>query len=428
MKKNENEEKSCSLIKSAVDPIEASYTTTNNSNIDKTNQYTSNIDKPNQYTKLNYVCYNASRTCNNNLVKHLNTTSHNISNDTKYHDKSYTTAFTYDQQQCLMLKVLQHKHQWRIYHYNLLKENCLRLLRGRMCEYYEGFHASQAQDMAKKTVDKRMMAMENGVNIVQSEVAVEQNTMNMLEIKSSGFKAEQKYSEIYVSPVKIQQNQEFKSTIIISPETNTSTQSSSTTTTTITCITTTSTTTTTTSSDQPAKIPSNPKLFVCPDCGKTFNAHYNLNRHMPVHTGARPFVCKVCDKGFRQASTLCRHKIIHTSEKPHKCKTCGKAFNRSSTLNTHMLIHRGFKPFVCEFCGKGFHQKGNYKNHRLTHSKEKQFKCEICHKAFHQVCVSFITCDTQVLVLIFIIIYFILHFKYFIFSGYNPYSISISKP
>ncbi|XP_055881186.1 fez family zinc finger protein erm-like [Biomphalaria glabrata] len=127
------------------------------------------------------------------------------------------------------------------------------------------------------------------------------------------------------------------------------------------------------------------KTFTCPECGKVFNAHYNLTRHMPVHTGARPFVCKVCGKGFRQASTLCRHKIIHTSEKPHKCGTCGKAFNRSSTLNTHMRIHQGYKPYVCEFCGKGFHQKGNYKNHKLTHSAEKQFKCSVCSKAFHQV-------------------------------------------
>ncbi|VDO05719.1 unnamed protein product [Rodentolepis nana] len=79
--------------------------------------------------------------------------------------------------------------------------------------------------------------------------------------------------------------------------------------------------------------------FVCPDCGKVFNAQYNLARHMPIHTGARPFICKVCGKGFRQASTLCRHKIIHTSEKPHVCRVCGKAFNRSSTLNTHAKIH-----------------------------------------------------------------------------------------
>lgn len=127
------------------------------------------------------------------------------------------------------------------------------------------------------------------------------------------------------------------------------------------------------------------KTFACPECGKIFNAHYNLTRHMPVHTGARPFVCKICGKGFRQASTLCRHKIIHTSDKPHKCHTCGKAFNRSSTLNTHTRIHANYKPYICEYCGKGFHQKGNYKNHKLTHSSEKAYKCHICQKAFHQV-------------------------------------------
>ncbi|XP_067626183.1 fez family zinc finger protein erm isoform X1 [Eurosta solidaginis] len=137
--------------------------------------------------------------------------------------------------------------------------------------------------------------------------------------------------------------------------------------------------------DSPSSASGKQKTFSCLECGKVFNAHYNLTRHMPVHTGARPFVCKVCGKGFRQASTLCRHKIIHTSEKPHKCQTCGKAFNRSSTLNTHTRIHAGYKPFVCEFCGKGFHQKGNYKNHKLTHSGEKAYKCNICNKAFHQV-------------------------------------------
>ena len=32
--------------------------------------------------------------------------------------------------------------------------------------------------------------------------------------------------------------------------------------------------------------------FRCHICAKTFSAHYNLTRHMPVHTGARPFQCK----------------------------------------------------------------------------------------------------------------------------------------
>ncbi|KAG9508617.1 Fez family zinc finger protein 2 [Fragariocoptes setiger] len=130
---------------------------------------------------------------------------------------------------------------------------------------------------------------------------------------------------------------------------------------------------------------SGPKVFTCNECGKCFNAHYNLTRHMPIHTGVRPFICKVCGKGFRQASTLCRHKIIHTEEKPHKCSICSKSFNRSSTLNTHMRIHAGYKPWKCGYCGKSFHQKGNFKNHQLTHTGVKKYKCPECNKSFHQI-------------------------------------------
>jgi hypothetical protein len=41
--------------------------------------------------------------------------------------------------------------------------------------------------------------------------------------------------------------------------------------------------------------------FECKECGKLFTAQYNLTRHLPVHTGARPFQCKV---GFR---LICCH-------------------------------------------------------------------------------------------------------------------------
>lgn len=32
------------------------------------------------------------------------------------------------------------------------------------------------------------------------------------------------------------------------------------------------------------------KTFACQECGKVFNAHYNLTRHMPVHTGEFHFL------------------------------------------------------------------------------------------------------------------------------------------
>ena len=264
--------------------------------------------------------------------------------------------FLNEHQNWLVVRALHQKHQWKAYHYNIFKENCWKMIKQGLNDPYRNFnYFSLLENNTKRIPD-----------LLMKEDAKKVNPKNEIPLKTTIAKNDsdlKDQKENSVKPLPTASNtSSTRSDLNITPTNNP-----------------------TKTTDQENKLSSVQKLFVCPDCGKAFNAHYNLNRHMPVHTGARPFVCKVCDKGFRQASTLCRHKIIHTSEKPHKCKTCGKAFNRSSTLNTHMLIHRGFKPFVCEFCGKGFHQKGNYKNHRLTHSKEKQFKCEICHKAFHQV-------------------------------------------
>uniref|UniRef100_A0A915DLR3 C2H2-type domain-containing protein n=1 Tax=Ditylenchus dipsaci TaxID=166011 RepID=A0A915DLR3_9BILA len=114
--------------------------------------------------------------------------------------------------------------------------------------------------------------------------------------------------------------------------------------------------------------PAGTGAYRCSICGKTFTAHYNLTRHMPVHTGARPFPARFVEK---------------RSDRRPLLQDLWKVFQRSSTLNTHARIHSGFKPYVCEYCGKGFHQNGNYKNHKLTHSGEKRHECVVCHKAFH---------------------------------------------
>lgn len=46
------------------------------------------------------------------------------------------------------------------------------------------------------------------------------------------------------------------------------------------------------------KIEAKNNFYKCEICNKHFTAHYNLTRHMPIHTGARPFICKVNKKNF----------------------------------------------------------------------------------------------------------------------------------
>jgi uncharacterized Zn-finger protein len=69
------------------------------------------------------------------------------------------------------------------------------------------------------------------------------------------------------------------------------------------------------------------KKFECRDCGKQFNAHYNLTRHMPVHTGARPFLCKVGVTCSRSLNCFYRY-VARRLDRRRPC-----ADTRSSTPN-----------------------------------------------------------------------------------------------
>jgi uncharacterized Zn-finger protein len=83
--------------------------------------------------------------------------------------------------------------------------------------------------------------------------------------------------------------------------------------------------------------------------------------------GLRRFPCPQCDKQFDYRANQQRHLLIHSGAKPHKCDVCGFACNHKSNLKKHMLIHTGCKPCRCHLCPKSFTQKSHLQNHLQTH-------------------------------------------------------------
>ncbi|CAH2321174.1 zinc finger OZF-like [Pelobates cultripes] len=122
--------------------------------------------------------------------------------------------------------------------------------------------------------------------------------------------------------------------------------------------------------------------FICTDCGKCYNSHYNLLIHQRIHTGENLSACAQCGRCFTNKRILSIHERIHTGEKPFSCSDCGKSFADKSNLVAHQRIHTGNKPYSCMVCGKCFTDKSNLIAHQRIHTGEKPFKCSECGKGF----------------------------------------------
>ena len=126
---------------------------------------------------------------------------------------------------------------------------------------------------------------------------------------------------------------------------------------------------------------------VCPDCGKKFASAFNLERHLPVHTGNWKFFCPHpgCSSGFMSQNSEYRlHVQSHSSERPHLCTICGSSFRTKLSLKNHMMVELGKSKFECSYCKKQFPQKRDLSDHLLTHTGERPHECKECGKRFVQ--------------------------------------------
>ncbi|XP_051531061.1 zinc finger protein 646-like [Myxocyprinus asiaticus] len=108
----------------------------------------------------------------------------------------------------------------------------------------------------------------------------------------------------------------------------------------------------------------------------------------------RPFVCDQCGRSYRHAGSLVNHKNSHKTGE-YYCALCNNTYSNQLAMKNHLRIHFAIKRHRCQDCGRAFRGNKQLLNHTCSNKRnaaargkfrgrkqEKDLMCKHCRLAF----------------------------------------------
>lgn len=125
---------------------------------------------------------------------------------------------------------------------------------------------------------------------------------------------------------------------------------------------------------------SDPRKYLCPNCGRLFRHMGRLRAHMLTHAPGQSYTCACCGKTLENWKKLWHHQRIHRQRRGRfTCPQCGQGFRFVEPYKRHMSEHpeftwiqarpkKMFLPYKCEHCRCSFRTLDLLFSHQLCHS------------------------------------------------------------
>ena len=130
------------------------------------------------------------------------------------------------------------------------------------------------------------------------------------------------------------------------------------------------------------------QAFDCPECGKRFKNHRNMNAHRFNRSSQKEFTCDICGHKEKTACLLRIHnKTAHPPSETFYCHLCPKVVRTKAYLNMHLKYAHGIDEgiYECPIYGHKSKRPKLFQKHLKQHQNDSNHtdrQCPICHKIF----------------------------------------------